>query len=133
MHMTMAAKKNVAATARRRDRAAGELARMIDSDLLRAMCEPARVEIIRYLTACGRCDIATIAEHVAPDRSVVSRHLATLHRAGIVRREKQGRNVFFELDGPAIVERMESMLDNFRRIVPLCCPATLDDARRMES
>ena len=123
MHAIMASKKHVTAPARRRERAAGELARIIDSDLLRAMCEPARVEIIRYLTAHGRCDIASIAEHVAPDRSVVSRHLATLHRAGMVRREKQGRSVFFELDGPAIVERMESMLDKFRRIVPLCCPA----------
>jgi DNA-binding transcriptional ArsR family regulator len=59
---------------------------------------------------------------VPQDRSVVSRHLAQLHHAGIIRREKVGRNVFFEMDGPAVVAQLEDALARFRALVPLCCP-----------
>ena len=113
-----------AASARRsRERAARELAAIIDSQLLRALCEPVRVEIVKLLTARGRSDVQTIAAQVPQDQSVVSRHLAVLHRAGVVRREKVGRQVFFELDGNSIVARMERMLKQFKAIIPLCCPA----------
>jgi hypothetical protein len=40
----------------------------------------------------------------------------------VVRREKVGRQVFFEVDGPVVVERLEEILERFRRVVPLCCP-----------
>jgi DNA-binding transcriptional ArsR family regulator len=52
----------------------------------------------------------------------VSRHLAVLHDAGIVRRCKEGRHVFFEVDGPAVIARMEDIVARYRKIVPLCCP-----------
>ena len=110
-------------TPRTRARAALGLTELLDSKLFKALCEPIRVEILKTLTAEGRCDVSTIAGHFPQDSSVVSRHLAILHDAGIVRREKEGRHVFFELDGPAMVERMEKILDQFRIIVPLCCPA----------
>jgi DNA-binding transcriptional ArsR family regulator len=109
--------------ARTRARAALGLTELLDSKLFKALCEPIRVEILKTLTAEGRCDVSTIAAHFPQDSSVVSRHLAILHDAGIVRREKEGRHVFFELDGPAMVERMEKILDQFRTIVALCCPA----------
>ena len=49
-----------------------------------------------------------------------------LHGAGVVRREKLGRQVFFEVDGASVVERLEEILARFRRIVPLCCPPDAD-------
>ncbi len=116
-------------TRRSRERAARELAGILDSELFRALCEPARVEIVKLLTAHGRSDVQTITALVPQDQSVVSRHLAVLHRAGVVRREKVGRQVFFEVDGVSIVTRMERMLAQFRAIVPLCCPPPLRTAR----
>jgi DNA-binding transcriptional ArsR family regulator len=111
------------ATRRSRERVARALSEILDSKLFKALCEPVRVEILRVLAANGRCDVSTIAQHFAQDSSVVSRHLAMLHDAGILRREKEGRHVFFELDGPGMVERMEKILDRFRSVVPLCSPA----------
>jgi DNA-binding transcriptional ArsR family regulator len=107
-----------------RTRAAQELAAILDSQLFRALCEPARVDIVKFLTAHGRADVQTIAAQVPQDRSVVSRHLALLHQAGVVRREKVGRQVFFELEGMSVVTRMEQMLHHFRSVVALCCPPT---------
>jgi predicted transcriptional regulator len=109
-------------TRRSRERAAQQLAAIVDSQLFRALCEPVRIEIVKFLTANGRSDIQTIAAHVPQDRSVVSRHLDALHRAGAVRREKVARQVFYEVDGLSIVDRMERMLERFRSIIPLCCP-----------
>ncbi len=110
------------ANRRSRQKAARELAEIFDSKLFKALCEPVRVEIVKFLTAEGRCDVRTVAAHFPQDASVVSRHLAVLHQAGVLRRQKQGRHVFFEVNGPEMVERMEKILGRFRNILPLCCP-----------
>jgi DNA-binding transcriptional ArsR family regulator len=111
-----------APTRRSRERAARELDGIVESRLFRALCEPARIDILKLLTVNGRSDIATIAGHSPQDRSVVSRHLALLRDAGFVRRQKVGRNVFFEMDGPAVVAQLEDVLERFRKLIPLCCP-----------
>jgi DNA-binding transcriptional ArsR family regulator len=108
--------------ARSRRRAAREFDALVESKLFRALCEPVRLEILKVLTLQGRSDIAAVAARLPQDRSVVSRHLASLREAGIVRREKVGRNVFFEMDGPATVAQLEDILARFRAVVPLCCP-----------
>jgi DNA-binding transcriptional ArsR family regulator len=105
-----------------RRKAAKELDAILESKVFRALCEPARIEILKLLTVRGRSDIATIAAHLPQDRSVVSRHLAQLSHAGIIRREKVGRHVFFEMDGPAAVAQLEDVLARFRALVPVCCP-----------
>ena len=112
-----------AAAARRRSTAAG-CADVLDSTLFKALCEPIRIELVRLLIARGRSDLSTLAAALPQDVSVISRHLALLHRAGVVRREKEGRRVLFELDGPALVERLETILAQLRRAVPFCCPGS---------
>ena len=107
---------------RGRKRAARGLRDILDSRLFRALCEPVRVQILEFLTAHGRSDIATIAAHFPQDRSVISRHLAALHAAHVVRREKIGRQVFFEIDGAAAIAEMEAILERFRALIPACCP-----------
>ena len=105
-----------------RERAAKELRDILNGQLFGALCDPVRVALVEFLTVNGRSDIATIAAAFPQDRSVISRHLASLHAAGVVRREKVARQVFFEVDGTAVVARLEEILARFRRIVPLCCP-----------
>jgi DNA-binding transcriptional ArsR family regulator len=108
-------------TARTRQRVAADLRQILTSRLFRALAEPMRVRILEFLTVHGRSDVAGITAAFPQDRSVISRHLAALHAAHIVRREKIGRQVFFEVDGPTAVGEMEAIVERFRRIVPLCC------------
>ncbi len=105
----------------RRVKAAREFAEIFDSKLFRALCEPVRIDIVKFLTAEGRWDVRTVAAHFPQDASVASRHLGVLHQAGVVRRQKQGRHVFFEVDGPEMVARMEKILGRCRNILPLGC------------
>ncbi|MNP82038.1 hypothetical protein D3C76_1805540 [compost metagenome] len=53
---------------------------------------------------------------------MVSRHLQVLLDAGIVRATKVGRQMFYEVDGPAIVKRLEDILHHTKSIALLCCP-----------
>ena len=105
-----------------RERAAKQLREILNDQLFGALCEPVRVSLVEFLTIHGRSDIATIAAAFPQDRSVISRHLSSLHAASVVRRQKVGRQAFFEVDGTAVVARLEEVVARFRRIVPLCCP-----------
>lgn len=72
----------------------------------------------------GRADVSDVAKEVPLDRSVVSRHLRVLELVGIAVSHKEGRRVFYELDGPAIMHKFEKILMSLAPLVPLCCPSS---------
>lgn len=106
-----------------RQAAADKIARILDAQFFRALCEPVRIEIILVLIRKGRSDVGAIAEELPQDRSVISRHLQVLERGGIVCASQEGRHVFYELDASASVQRFEAILGQLRALLPLCCPA----------
>ena len=95
---------------------------VLDTRYFKALCEPTRVEIIRKLITIGACDVSTIAQGLSQDRSVISRHLATLERAGICVSKKIGRRVLYDLDGPYIVTKLTTILDAIKPMAELCQP-----------
>lgn len=95
---------------------------VFDTRFFKALCEPTRVEIIRKLVLMGACDVGTIADGLAQDRSVISRHLAILERAGICQMRKIGRRVFYDLDGPHNVTKVASILAAIEPMAVLCKP-----------
>lgn len=94
----------------------------LDGAFFKALCEPSRVAVLKRVMQLGRADIAKIAEGLPQERSVVSRHLQVLSEAGIVRATKVSRQMFYEVDGPAVVTRLESMLQQMKTLSPFCCP-----------
>lgn len=105
-----------------RARAAARIIELLDSPVLRALAEPARLEVLRVLLLHGPGDIAAIAAHLPQDRSVVSRHLKTLEDAGLVRAVRDGRHRRFELDGGAFIGALERILGETRAMAAICCP-----------
>jgi DNA-binding transcriptional ArsR family regulator len=101
---------------------------ILDSPFLRALTEPARLEVLRVLLVHGPGDIGEIAEHLPQDRSVISRHLKVLQEAGIVSGRKDGRRVVFSLEGGALVGNLERILVECKSLAPLCCPPVASDA-----
>ena len=95
---------------------------VFDTKFFKALCEPTRAGIIRKLVLVGACDVGTIADGLAQDRSVISRHLAVLERAGICQTRKIGRRVFYDLDGPHNVEKVASILEAIKPMAYLCKP-----------
>lgn len=102
--------------------AAREAAQILDTAFFKALCEPARVELISTLIRLGRSDVTAIAGEMTQDRTVVSRHLQVLGRAGLVQSTREGRHIYYELDGPAVADKLGGITDAVRRLAPLCCP-----------
>lgn len=105
-----------------RSEAADACLAVMDTAFFKALCEPARLEVVRRLIKLGQADVGEIAAGLPQDRSVVSRHLAQLEDAGIACSSKDGRRVLYELDGPAILKRFDSMSSIMRALQPMCCP-----------
>ncbi len=105
-----------------RERAAARIVELLDSPFLRALTEPARLEVLRVLILHGPADIGEIAGHLPQDRSVVSRHLKTLEDAGLVRGERDGRHRRYQVDGAGFITTLERILGETRTMAAVCCP-----------
>ena len=71
----------------------------INNAFVKALTEPARLEILRLLTEFGPMDVKSMAGQMPQDRSVISRHLSMMEKAGILKANKEGRHVIYEVDG----------------------------------
>ena len=105
-----------------RMRAIAEAARLLDDPIFAALQEPARVAVLRRVMELGRADITEIAEGLPQERSVVSRHLVQLRAAGLLRDQRVGRQRYYQVDGAAIVTRLEAIVAQMRQVSPYCCP-----------
>jgi DNA-binding transcriptional ArsR family regulator len=107
---------------RTREEVAALCTELLDTSFFRALCEPVRIDILKQLVVQGRSDVGSIAETMPQDRSVIARHLQLMERTGLLRSEVQGRHTFYDIDGPAIMERMSNATKALQALVPLCCP-----------
>ena len=93
-----------------RQEAARRCVAVFDTGFFKALCEPARIAVLRELILLGRGDIAAIASRLPQDRSVVAHHLHQLSAAEIVTAEKEGRHVVYQIDAAAVAKRLEGIL-----------------------
>jgi len=101
-----------------------ELAKNFDSKFFKSLSEPVRQQLIKFLMLNGRSDIGTIAKHLPQDRSVISRHLRLMQEAGILICEKEGRFVYYSINGQEFLAKLESLVDQIRACIPICCPTS---------
>lgn len=99
-----------------RQEAAEQCVAVFDTAFFKALCEPARISVLRELILLGRADIAGVAARLPQDRSVIARHLQQLANAQIVKAEKEGRHVFYEIDAQGVAERLNGILEITRQL-----------------
>ena len=100
---------------------AKELERQLDPDLFRALGDATRLEVLlRLAVSRGPLGVTGIADCCGVHLSGVSRHLAILRRAGIVSAQRRGREVLYELDGPALAATLRGLADALDAC-PACC------------
>ena len=102
--------------------AAQALDRALDADFIDALGHPVRVGLVRALILTGAADIATLASQFPQDRSVISRHLSVLERAGIAVSRRKGRAVVYDLDGPGLIARLRLVQIAAEGLAAICCP-----------
>lgn len=64
--------------------------------IIKAMAHPTRLFIVDELSKTEKC-VCELTEMIGADMSTVSKHLAILKNAGIVRDQKRGLQVFYKL------------------------------------
>jgi len=74
----------------------------LQSDVLKAMAHPTRLEIMQILTAGTLC-VCEIVEITGGEYSNISRHLSKLARVGILESEKKGTNIYYSLACPCVI------------------------------
>ncbi|MFH1738754.1 MAG: metalloregulator ArsR/SmtB family transcription factor [bacterium] len=70
--------------------------------VIKALAHPTRLFIVDQLSQEERC-VCELTEMVGADMSTVSKHLAVLKNAGLVRDEKRGSQVYYNLRVPCIL------------------------------
>lgn len=85
--------------------------------VIKAMAHPSRLLMIDELSRGERC-VCELRELVGHDMSTVSKHLSVLKKAGIVTSEKQGKQIYYRLKVPCILnffQCIESVLEADKR------------------
>ena len=85
----------------------------IRADILKALAHPVRVLIVNALADGERC-VCVLNELAAIDQSNISRHLASLKRAGIVSDRRDGMKVYYRLETPCILKAFECAVEVVR-------------------
>lgn len=70
---------------------------------LRALADPVRREILNLLKE-GPLSAGQIGEHFAITGAAVSKHLAVLKEADLVRDQRQGKYIYYELNASVLEE-----------------------------
>ena len=72
------------------------------ADVLKALAHPTRLWMAEKLSEGERC-VCEFVEEIDADFSTVSKHLAVLKNAGIVSLDKRGKQVYYHLKVPCVL------------------------------
>jgi DNA-binding transcriptional ArsR family regulator len=70
--------------------------------IIKAMAHPTRLFIVDELSQGEHC-VCELTEMIGADVSTVSKHLAILKNAGVLRDEKRGAQVYYSLRCPCVL------------------------------
>ena len=87
------------------------------ADKFRMLSDPTRLSILRALMA-GEKNVGTVVAETGQSQANVSKHLKMLAESGMVRRRKEGLQVFYRVSDPLIDQ-----------LCSLVCGAILEEAR----
>ncbi|MGD2109783.1 MAG: metalloregulator ArsR/SmtB family transcription factor [Phycisphaerae bacterium] len=111
-------KKHEATTAEARQCCRG-IDELLEARFFKALCDPSRISIlVRLARSCGPQTVSQVASCCPTNISVVSRHLATLRDAGMLRAEKRGKEVYYTVRYPELASKLREMAD----AIEACCP-----------
>ena len=77
---------------------------------LRALADPIRREILNLLKG-GKLSAGEITDHFDVTAASISRHLSVLKEADLIRDERQGKFIFYELNASVLEEIMLWLTD----------------------
>lgn len=92
------------------------------AEIVKSTAHPLRIAILDFLKDGERC-VCDIAEHLASERSNVSRHLSVMVGTGILEYRKDGLKVFYKLKAPCILD--------FFSCITTCLKQQVKDSKKL--
>ena len=84
------------------------------SNTFKALSDPTRLRILFVLLEQQQLCVGAIAERVDMSESAVSHQLRVLRQHRIVRAERQGRNVLYQLDDDHITTLLHQVIEHHK-------------------
>ena len=82
-------------------------------DTLQALADPTRREILNLLKQ-SRMSAGEISNHFSISGAAVSRHLSVLKEADLIRDEREGKYIYYELNA-TVLEEILLWLNNIKK------------------
>lgn len=96
------------------------LEELLSHQLFKALGDPNRIRLILALVErCRTCTVGELAECMTVDASVVSRHLALLRAAGVLKAEKRGKQVLYTIQFDHLAETLRGIADAIEACNPI--------------
>lgn len=76
------------------------------SQFLYLIGQPARIQILLVIGAQPAC-VCHLEAALGMRQAAISQHLMALRRAGLVETERDGRNIFYRLSKPAVLDLLQ--------------------------
>lgn len=101
---------------------AAALVKKLRPELFKAFADPSRIAVIcRLATTAEPQTVTEIADCCGVHISGVSRHLATLRDAGVVRAKRRGREVLYHVDSEYVSQTLRDLAEVFDLCRAACC------------
>ncbi len=72
------------------------------AELLKALAHPVRLEIVRGLLRCGCRNVSCMEAQTGQSQPCISQHLMRLRAAGVVKAERTGNEVYYDIGNPEV-------------------------------
>ena len=88
-------------------------------DFLKALASETRLCILLQIFSDGEAhNVGDIASAMSISQSTASTHLSQMKRAGVLKSQRTGKQVFYQADG----ERIGKILAQLQEMLMRCCP-----------
>lgn len=83
----------------------------------RVLGDATRLSIVRTLLDRGEMNVGELVDALGSSQANVSKHLRTLHEAGIVTRRPEGTAAYYTMADPSLLQVCEIVCDRLREQV----------------
>lgn len=87
----------------------------VQAQYFKALSHPVRIKIVYYLKEGERC-VCEIVPYLKEEQSNVSRHLATLKRAGVLSSRKDGVSIYYRVEDENVYKILELALHSVKKV-----------------
>ena len=88
--------------------------------LLKCICDETRFEILELLQKNNELCVNDFVEKLKKDQPLVSHHLKTLKKCGIVKSRNEGKKAMYAISNPQLSALISNVTKSSRKIPNLC-------------